>query len=152
MNICAINQNPVETNFKAVYRVRSVTINGEYIGQKHKQQVYNTARAFSNSLRFKTLAEQVRQKAYKFFKDYQQHPFIFVARTPEPVYKQKIIILTGNDADEYLVNCGENIPSEVRLDKLTRLLKQNGNKEMRISATEINGQLTITDIEEIINH
>ena len=151
MKISAVNQNSGNTNFNAACRVQGVKINGVYYGQRHKQKLYDVSFALSKSLYEKTLSPNVREAVYSFFNDYKKLPYFRIARSVGDIREQKIILLTANDALEYIDLCKIEKDPDVKNWTLDHLFNVNGRKKIILSANkDKNGMMTITGIEAAV--
>ena len=156
MYISNINNNNVSTGFKEAYCIKGAYINGAFVGQKHKNTVYNVAEAFAKKMHKNLLSEKVSSKDAEFFPDFRNHRTVTIARTPGAIYKQKINILTANDADAYkdifMTSDSHEDQSEIALWTLKKIMRRTGCKQMVIHAEEKNGEITITDIERVFSN
>jgi len=150
MQVNSVKQNYTSVNFQAAYKVQRAVINGVEKGQQYKKELYNVAKALSDGMYHDTLSATVKNKVMELFKDYAKHPFMIAARNPVPKqdkYKQKIALLSANDAQIFHNICQAKESYEIIDWNFNRILEMNKNKRIRIYANENNGNYEITDIE-----
>jgi hypothetical protein len=147
------NQSHAGTNFQAVYKLQGAYINGKYWKRKHVDTVFRVASALAGGMCKKTLSPEVASKVNNIFHDFARYPFVQIARTRGPIYKQQCVIMTAEDAQEYknvrVMEKNLNLGNWESQRVLSEIIKRSGNKNILVYADENNGNLTITDIERV---
>ncbi len=149
MKINQINLNSnTATNFQAACRIHSVNLNGRHYDSKNQDTVYRVAKILSAGMFSNRLSAKVASKMNNLCKDFQDMPYVTVARTPEAIYKQKIILLTAEDARKYRNLCDADETYEAKAAFLYGALERDGNKKITVNAVGNDKNIVITDIKE----